>query len=79
MCAGDSGGPLLAWREGAWLLYATLRGGGYNCVTDRTLGDAAWNSLAAHSAWLQQFLGQQSRLLLSSTAWAAEWMGSRMG
>ena len=78
-CAGDSGGPLLAWRDGAWLQYATLRGGGYNCVTDRTLGDGAWNSLAAHSAWLQQFLGQQSRLVLSSTAGAAEWHGNQLG
>ena len=69
-CAGDSGGPLLAWREGAWLLYATLRGGGYDCVTDRTSGDGIWNSLAAHSTWLQQFLGSQS--VLFSTGGAEE-------
>ena len=55
-CAGDSGGPLLAWREDAWRLYATLQGGGYNCETDRTVGDGVWNSLAKYNDWIQDFL-----------------------
>ena len=55
-CQGDSGGPLLAWRDDAWRLYATLQGGGYNCVTDRTAGDGVWNSLAKHSDWIRDII-----------------------
>ena len=78
-CAGDSGGPLLAWRDGAWLLYATLQGGGYNCEKDKTSGDGVWNSLAAHSSWLHEYVGRQPRLVLSSTAGAAEYEGDLLG
>ena len=55
-CNGDSGGPLLAEKEGEWLLYATLLGGGYNCETDKTSGDGVWNSLAPHKDWIQEIL-----------------------
>ena len=78
-CAGDSGGPLLAWRDDAWRLYATLQGGGYNCVKDRISGDGVWNSLAKHSDWIQEFVGRKSELVLSSTAGAAEYQGASLG
>ena len=57
-CRGDSGGPLLAKKDGVgeWLLYATLQGGGYNCQTNKTAGDGAWNSLAPHADWVQEIL-----------------------
>ena len=61
-CEGDSGGPLLAWREDAWRLYATLQGGGYNCVTDRIAGDGVWNSLAKYNDWIQEFVGDNQSL-----------------
>ena len=67
-CAGDSGGPLLAWRENAWLLYATLQGGGYNCATDRTVGDGAWNSLAKHSDWIRDIINTAAEADIINTA-----------
>ena len=78
-CAGDSGGPLLAWRDDAWVLYATLQGGGYNCEKDKTSGDGVWNSLVAHSSWIHDFVGRQPQLVLSSTAGAAEYEGDLLG
>jgi len=45
-CPGDSGGPLLVWRNNRWELLATLYGGGYNCEdnTSDRMGDL-WNSI----------------------------------
>ena len=55
-CSGDSGGPLLAERNGELLLYATLFGGGYNCRANITKGYGEWNSLAPHKDWIQKIL-----------------------
>ena len=55
-CSGDSGGPLLGWRDNKWYLFSTLQGGGYNCLTDRTRGDGVWNSVAANYDWVQQVI-----------------------
>ena len=52
-CDGDSGGPLLYEKDGEWLLYATLHGGGYDCQEDKTRGDGIWNSLAFHNDWIR--------------------------
>jgi hypothetical protein len=41
---GDSGGPLLFWREGEWVIGGVLSGG----TSDSTYGDISyWNGLAA--------------------------------
>ena len=55
-CDGDSGGPLLFKKDGEWLLYATLRGGGYDCQDDKTRGDGLWNSLAPHNFWIRDVI-----------------------
>ena len=55
-CDGDSGGPLLYKKDGEWQLYATLRGGGYDCEEDKTRGDGLWNSLAPHNFWISDVI-----------------------
>ena len=55
-CSGDSGGPLLAEKNGELVLYATLFGRGYNCKTNITKGYGEWNSLAPHKDWIQKIL-----------------------
>ena len=55
-CGGDSGGPLLAKRNGELLLYATLYGAGFDCRTNGTRGDGEWNALAPHKDWIQEIL-----------------------
>ena len=59
-CQGDSGGPLLAWRDDQWQVFATLQGGGYNCLTDRTRGDGVWNSLAANYEWVGDLISREA-------------------
>ena len=56
-CEGDSGGPLLKWSEerNDFVLHATLLGGGYDCVEDRSDGDGVWNNVFPHLAWLDYF------------------------
>ena len=72
-CNGDSGGPLLAEKDGEWLLYATLLGGGYDCETDKTSGDGVWNSLAPHKDWIQETLNitgeGMTHIILAGNAW----------
>ena len=57
-CEGDSGGPLLKWSEGLanFALYATLKGGGFDCVFNATNGDGVWNSVFPHLEWINQFV-----------------------
>ena len=56
-CEGDSGGPLLKWSEALanFALYATLKGGGFDCVFNATNGDGVWNSVFPHIEWVKNF------------------------
>ena len=56
-CSGDSGGPLLKWSDfhDAFAMYATLNGGGYDCVLNSTNGDGVWNSVFPHTEWISNF------------------------
>ena len=56
-CSGDSGGPLLKWCDGfdAFVLQATLKGGGYDCVLNTTNGDGIWNFVFPHIEWIKSF------------------------
>ena len=56
-CSGDSGGPLLKWSQVQedFVLHATLYGGGYDCVDNRTDGDGKWNSVFPHLPWIDSF------------------------
>ena len=51
LCAAVGGGPLLAQRNGEWLLYATLGVGYGNCETT-----VAWSPLAPYKDWIHGFL-----------------------
>ena len=57
-CSGDSGGPLLKWSDfhDAFAMYATLNGGGYDCVLNSTNGDGVWNSVFPHTEWISNFI-----------------------
>jgi len=57
-CSGDSGGPLLKWSDNfdAFVLHATLNGGGYDCVLNTTDGDGVWNSVFPHTKWINSFV-----------------------
>ena len=57
-CSGDSGGPLLKWSDtlDAFVLHATLNGGGYDCVLNSTNGDGVWNSVFPHTKWISNLL-----------------------
>merc|ERR1712192_44636 len=57
-CSGDSGGPLLKWSDNfdAFVLHATLNGGGYDCVLNTTDGDGVWNSVFPHTKWIDSFV-----------------------
>ena len=44
-CAGDSGGPLLVKNGGEWAVVAALKGAGYDCRTNITVGDDRWSSV----------------------------------
>ena len=56
-CSGDSGGPLLKWSDAvdAFVLHATLNGGGYDCILNTTNGDGNWNSVFPHIKWINSF------------------------
>jgi len=56
-CSGDSGGPLLKWSDtfDAFVLHATLNGGGYDCILNTTDGDGVWNSVFPHTKWINSF------------------------
>jgi len=56
-CSGDSGGPLLKWSDtvDAFVLHATLNGGGYDCLLNSTDGDGVWNSVFPHIQWINNF------------------------
>ena len=56
-CSGDSGGPLLKWSDvfDAFVLHATLNGGGYDCILNTTDGDGVWNSVFPHTEWINNF------------------------
>ena len=56
-CSGDSGGPLLKWSDAfdAFVLHATLNGGGYDCILNTTDGDGVWNSVFPHTKWINNF------------------------
>ena len=48
-CEGDSGGPLLKYHEDSdgyerVEIHATLHGGGYDCVQNKTSGEGEWNN-----------------------------------
>ena len=51
LCATAGGGPLLAQKNGEWLLYATLDVWGGNCETTN-----AWSPLAPYMEWIQKFI-----------------------
>ena len=57
-CQGDSGGPLLKWSsvKEAFLLFATVMGGGFNCATGDTKGGGKWNSVYPHREWVKAFI-----------------------
>ena len=55
-CKGDSGGPLFAERDGEWILFATLHGGGYDCKLGITRGDAVWNAIAPQFEWIRSII-----------------------
>merc|ERR1712142_111316 len=48
-CGGDSGGPLLVWRNNQWELLATLQGGALRCqkIVINDEGDK-WNDIIRH-------------------------------
>lgn len=56
-CSGDSGGPLLKWSDvvDAFVLHATLNGGGYDCILNTTNGEGNWNSVFPHIKWINSF------------------------
>lgn len=51
-CEGDSGGPLLIYREGRWELVGTLQGGGFDCADNSTSRDGKWNNVASQLDWI---------------------------
>ena len=51
LCAAVGGGPLLAQRNGEWLLYATLDVWRGNCETTNS-----WSPLAPYMDWIQKFI-----------------------
>ena len=57
-CGADSGGPLLKWSDlkDAFLLFATVFGGGFNCETGGTVAGGKWNSVFPHLAWVKAFI-----------------------
>ena len=58
-CQGDSGGPLLKWSDAVdnFVLYATLNGGGYDCLLNSTdSGGGIWNSVLPHINWINVFV-----------------------
>ena len=61
-CGGDSGGPLLKWSslKDAFLLFATVFGGGFNCKTGGTVGGGKWNSVFPHREWVKAFIRGKS-------------------
>ena len=62
-CSGDSGGPLLKWSDtlDAFVLHATLNGGGYDCILNTTDGDGVWNSVFPHTKWINSFVKGRSK------------------
>jgi len=62
-CSGDSGGPLLVWRNGQYELLATLWGGGYDCRKNTMdidrMGDR-WNKIIG-SGLIRVFRGRDIR------------------
>ena len=70
-CEGDSGGPLLVWREDSWTLAATLFGGGYVCERGNSgefEGDGVWNSVATNYDWVQSLLTVPSTVITSHSS-----------
>ena len=60
-CEGDSGGPLLKWSdlEVAFVLHATLLGGGYNCrkgQPETKYQDGVWNSVLPYFNWIKSVI-----------------------
>ena len=60
-CEGDSGGPLIKWSDSqdAFVLHATLYGGGYNCrkrQPNTTYEDGRWNSVLPYFQWIKSVI-----------------------
>ena len=70
-CQGDSGGPLLKWSDALddFVLYATLNGGGYDCLLNSTdSGGGIWNSVFPFSDWINGFVKGGKVLNFDSSA-----------
>ena len=65
-CVGDSGGPLMfRGPDYKWTLVATLRGGGYDCLTDNVTDSISdWNKLSVHVPWIKSIIGKLTGIIM---------------